>query len=105
MLFMPVDPFPDPTHAGQEIEFIGVMFASILMMMIMMILMIYAYKKIRKFLPVLIIFLFSLVFGMSAMSVLGIPFTPWVQLFFILFQLIIFYYSVIELQENEGFTF
>ena len=104
MLFQPIDPFPDPTHAGQEIEFIGVMFASILGLVIMMILMIYAYKKIRRFLPVLIIFLFSIVLGMMAMSVLGIPFTPWFQLFFILFQTIIFYYSVIELQENEGFT-
>ena len=103
MLFQP-DPFPDPTHAGQEIEFVGVMFASILMLVIMMILMIYAYKKIRKFLPVLIIFLFSIVIGLSAMSILGFPFTPWFQLFFILFQTIIFYYSVIELRENEGFT-
>lgn len=105
MLFQPTDPFPDPTHAGQEIEFVGVVFACILMLILMMVLMIYAYKKIRKFLPVLIIFLFSLIMGISTMSVLGFPHTPWFQLFFILFQTVIFYYSVIELQENEGFTF
>ena len=105
MLFQPIDPFPDPTHAGQEIEFIGVMFAFILMLILMMVLMIYAYKKMRKFLPVLIIFLFSLIMGMSSMSVIGFPHTPWFQLFFMLFQTVIFYYSVLELQNNEGFTF
>ncbi len=105
MLFQPVDPFPDPTHAGQEIEFVGVMFACILMLVLMMVFMIYAYKIIRKFLPVLIIFLFSIIMGISTMSIVGFPHTPWFQLFFILFQTIIFYYSVLELQENKGFTF
>ena len=105
MLFQPVDPFPDPSHAGQEIEFVGVMFACILMLILMMVLMIYAYKKMRRFLPVLIIFLFSIIMGINTMSVLGFPHTPWFQLFFILFQTIIFYYSVLELQEKGDFTF
>ena len=52
-----VDPFPDPTHAGQEIENIGLLFANISLLLFMIILMLYLYMKVRDILPILINYL------------------------------------------------
>ncbi|GAH57233.1 unnamed protein product, partial [marine sediment metagenome] len=40
----------------------------------------------RLFLPILIVFLFSLIIGINSMSLEYIPFNPYVSIFFILFQ-------------------
>ena len=99
MLFQ-IDPFPDPTHAGQEIEFIGFMFASILILMIMIIFMFYLYQKVRLFLPELVVFLFSLVIGVYSLSS-AIPYTPWFQIFFILVQSVFLY---LEIDRGDRFN-
>ena len=92
-LFQGSDPFPDPTHAGQEIELVGFMFASILLLVLMMGLMFYLYRNVKRFLPALVVFLFSLVIGFYSLSSI-IPFTPWFQIFFILIQSVLFYLTV-----------
>lgn len=86
MIFQPpVDPFPDPVHAGQEIENIGLMFGSILLILVLIILMLYFFRHYKDYLPILVIYLFSLVIGMNSF-IYGIPFTPYIQIFFILLQ-------------------
>lgn len=94
-----IDPFPDPTHAGQEIEFIGLMFASILIVVMLLIVMIYLFAKKRFFLPILVVFLFSIVIGMISIENSTIPFSPWFQIFFILVQAMFFLLTVLELRD------
>ena len=59
-------------------------------------LMLYCYMKIRIFLVILVIYLFSLIIGFSALNESIIPFTPYLQLFFLVFQTIIFIIVVLE---------
>ena len=96
MIFQPSDPFPDPVHAGQEIENIGIMFGAIIVILLLLFLMIYFYSKKRYFLPILVVFLFSLIIGMLSME-FGIPFTPYVQIFFMLMQSVFFIMTAIQL--------
>ena len=79
------DPFPDPTHAGQEVENIGLMFGAILIMLVLIVLMIYFCKNKEYFLQINVVFLFSVFFSLGAL-LYGIPFTPNFQVFFILMQ-------------------
>lgn len=89
ILQQPVDPFPDPIHAGQEIENIGLMFGSILLILVLIVLMIYLYKNFKSELPLIVVYLFSLIIGLNSF-IYNIPFTPFIQLFFIFFQSSIF---------------
>jgi len=66
------------------------------MLVFLMILMMYFYTKIDKFLPVLITFLFSIIFGMTSFEAAYIPFTPWAEIFFMLFQTVFFYLKIDE---------
>ena len=59
-------------------------------------LMLYCYMKIRIFLVILVIYLFSLIIGFSALNESIIPFTPYLQLFFLVFQTIIFIIVALE---------
>ena len=79
-----VDPFPDPTHAGQEIENIGLMFGSLAYLFFLMILMLYLYKVIKDIIPIVITYGFSLIIGMYSFSCI-LPFNPYCSLFFIFF--------------------
>jgi hypothetical protein len=91
MLFQGANPFPDCVCEAEALLIIGYLFASIVFMVFLMVLMIYLYVKIDRFLPLLVIFLFSIIIGMVSFSGSYLPFTPFIQLFFILFQTIIFY--------------
>lgn len=59
--------------------------------------MLFFYVREIHYLIVLVVFLFSLVFGMNSMAYFDLPFSPWFQIFFLLFQTIIFYL----IAENE----
>ena len=59
-------------------------------------LMLYCYMKVRIFLVILVIYLFSLIIGFSALNESIIPFTPYLQLFFLVFQTIIFIIVALE---------
>lgn len=80
-----VDPFPDPTHAGQEIENIGIMFGTLIYLFFLIILMIYMYKVIKDIIPIVIIYGFSLIIGIYSFACI-LPFIPYCSLFFLFFQ-------------------
>lgn len=65
-------------------------------------LMVFCYLKIRVFVLILGIYLFSLVIGFNAMSESVIPFTPYLQIFFLIFQTIIFVLVSIDTFKNEN---
>jgi len=93
---MPVNPFPDCESEAEAILIIGNMFGTIFMVVFLMVLMLYFYTKIANLLPTLMLFLFSIVFGMTSFGVAYIPFTPYIQIFFMLFQTILFYLKIDE---------
>lgn len=64
-------------------------------------LMIICYLKIRILLVILLIFLFSLIIGIMFLSIENIPFTPYIQIFFIFFQSIILIVTFLEAYEND----
>jgi hypothetical protein len=91
-----IDPFPDPTHAGQEIENVGLMFAFFLMFIVFMVLMVYCYQRLRKPLPIIVIYLNSLWASMLSLGSQQFPFTPQFQVFFMLFQSSLFLIFALE---------
>lgn len=72
-------------------------FLVIFFLIIMMGLMIYLYMKARIFPIILIVFLFSLIFGMLSISYELLPFNPFISIFFILFQTIFFLITSIDM--------
>lgn len=92
----PVDPFPDPTHAGQEIEFVGVMFAHIILLIFMILLMIYLFKKVKEVLPIIVVYMFSIIMCFVCLQDTYFPFTPYFQIFCMLIQSSFFLMSGIE---------
>jgi len=64
-------------------------------------LMLFCYLKIRVFIVILGIYLFSLIIGILALSESIIPFTPYIQIFFLIFQTLIFIIVSIETFQKE----
>jgi hypothetical protein len=95
MLFQ-ADPFPDCESWAQATRVVGYMFASMATMIILIILMIYFYMKVKRFLPILVVFLFSIVIGMTSFGGAFIPFMPWFQICFMLIQTTFFYLFIDE---------
>lgn len=75
-------------------------FLSIFIIIVLLLLMLYLYLKARNFLIILVVYLFSLIIGISSLTTLYIPFTPFIQIFFILFQTVIFILTAITLIDN-----
>ena len=101
---MPADPFPsDPLCEceAQAIMLVGWMFAICLILVLLIYLMLYLYVKIEEFEPMLIVFLFSLIIGTTSLSVIDIPFTPWFQIFFMLFQTVLFLLKALQYYYNK----
>jgi len=84
----------------EAIILIGWMFASLLILVLLILLMLYLYTK-EEFEPILIVFLFSLFIGIMSLSLVNIPFTPWFQIFFMLFQTIMFFLKAFEYYYNK----
>lgn len=63
---------------------------SLLFLIFLMILMIFIYMKVRIWLVILVLFLFSLIIGIYSLSLEYIPFNPYFSIFFILFQSVLF---------------
>lgn len=64
-------------------------------------LMLLCYLKIRIPLVILFIFLFSLIIGIMFLSVENVPFTPYIQLFFIFFQSIFLIITFLEAYNDK----
>ena len=71
-------------------------FINIFILIFFIALMLIFYYKFRIYLIILTIFLFSIVIGIQSISVNETPFTPYLQIFFILFQSIIFIKFTLE---------
>lgn len=99
MLFQ-ANPFPDCIYEAQAIILMGFAFISMLFLIILMVLMFYFYTKIKRLTPIIMLYLFSLIIGIYSLSSLGIPFTPWFQLFFLMNQSVFFYLAI-----EGGFKF
>ena len=65
-------------------------FLSIFILIVLMVLMIGMYKYFRIWWIILVVFLFSLIIGGLSISVGDIPFSPYFQIFFIIFQSVFF---------------
>jgi hypothetical protein len=62
----------------------------------LMLTMIYCYKKMRIWVIMVLIYGFSLIFGMMSIMSFSVPFSPYIQMFFILFQTLLFITTSIE---------
>jgi len=61
-------------------------FLGVFILIVLMIIMVVLYWKVRIWLAILIVFLFSLIIGINSLSLEYIPFNPYFSIFFILFQ-------------------
>lgn len=73
---------------------------SVFILFFLLVLMLIIHWKIRNWLFELIIFLFSIIIGLISMSNGNIPFTPYLQLFFIILQAFIFIQTTIEVRSD-----
>ena len=72
----------------------------LIILMILMIIMTILYYRIKIYLPILVLFLFSLIIGFNSIIYEYIPFNPYFSIFFILFQSTFF--IEISLQEYNN---
>jgi hypothetical protein len=73
---------------------------SVIMMFFLILLNLYAWHKVRNWLLVFVIFMFSMIFGVVALSI-EIPFTPYFQIFFIIVQLVILFLMSFRVYKYE----
>lgn len=74
---------------------------SILILFGLIFLMLYLYVKTEDYEPILIVFLFSLIIGTMSLPIINFPFTPWFQIFFLLFQTVLFLLKALEYYNNK----
>lgn len=96
MIFQGPPPFEPTDVEAEAITNIGFMFADILIFIILIVLMIYLYKKIESNLPMIVVFLTSLILGMEMLSHGHTHFSPMIEIFFLLFQTSIFLMKALE---------
>lgn len=91
LLYQP--PFPPTEIEAVAILNIGFMFADLFIIIFFIIFMIYLFNKLDSYkdsLPILIVYLFSLLMGIESLGHIHTHFSPTIEIFFILFQTIIF---------------
>lgn len=69
---------------------------SILIFLMLLMLFMYYAKGRRQFLPILVVYLFSIILGMGSISI-QFPITPYFQIFFMLFQSVYFILTTIDM--------
>lgn len=69
---------------------------SFFVLVSLMTLILFLYLKEHRFELILIVFLFSLIIGVTSIADFNLPFSPYFQLFFLLFQTIVFYLVIEE---------
>lgn len=74
---------------------------TFLTLIILIVLSLYCYLKVRRFLLNLVIYLFSLIIGFNALNESTIPFTPYIQIFFLFFQTTILLIMAIEVRTKN----
>jgi len=68
---------------------------SILIFLMSLMFFMYYSKRRIEFVPILLIFLFSIILGIGSISI-QLPLTPYFQIFFILFQTIFFVLAALD---------
>lgn len=96
-------PFEPTEIEAIAIVNIGLMYAHILTLMIFMFLMIYSYKKIKDILPIIVIYMFSLIFGMEGFihGHILTEFSPMLEVFFLIFQSTMFLLASLDYFETR----
>ena len=82
---------------------IGLMYSYILFLIFFMSLMLYCYRKIKDILPIIVVYMFSLILGMDGFvhNHVLTEFSPMFEIFFIVFQSIIFLLASLDYNENR----
>ena len=91
-------PFEPTEIEAVAITNIGLMFAHIFTLVFFMLLMIYTYRKIKDIIPIIVIFMFSLMIGIDCISHTHTltEFSPLFEIFFLVFQSTIFLLSALD---------
>lgn len=61
-------------------------FLAVFILLAVMVFMVIMYMKVRIFLVILMIYLFSIILGINSLALEHIPLNPYVSIFFLLFQ-------------------
>lgn len=102
MILQQPPPFEPTEIEAVAIIDIGFMFAEILILTLFMIIMVYLYKKVKDgHLPIIIVFLFSLVIGFESLTHFHTHFSPYFELFFLFFQASFFVMSVLDYDKSK----
>lgn len=102
MIYQP--PFEPTIVEAEAILNIGYMFADFLIILLFLILIIYIYKKMDTkydFLSIIIVYLFSVVISIEALSHVHTHFSPMLEIFFLLFQTSIFVIYSLKFYERK----
>lgn len=99
-------PINQPPFEPTEIEAIaitniGYMFGHLFVLVFFMLLMLYLFMKIVNFLPILVVYTFSLLIGMESFTHLHTAFSPLLELFFLMFQTTLFLLTSFNVFENR----
>jgi len=76
-------------------------YLTFISLIFLLILHLYCYLKVRRFLINLVIYLFSLIIGYQAFNESTIPFTPFIQIFFLFFQTTILLIMALEVNNRN----
>ena len=74
---------------------------EVIVLFLLMIFMLYLYMKVRVWVAILVLYMFSLVIGFIAVNDGAIPFTPYLQIFFLVFQTILFFLTSFDAFPNR----
>lgn len=91
------NPFEPTDIDAIAITNVGLMFAHILILILLMVLIIYCYRNFKEYLITIVVYSFSLWIGMDSLTHWHTPFSPLIEIFFILFQTAIFITMSIDL--------
>lgn len=92
----PGNPFPPSVLESDAILNIGLMFGHILLLLVLLILMIYYSKRTKYYITIIVIYLFSLIIGFESFLHIHTPFSPMIEIFFVLFHTTLFIQSAID---------
>ncbi len=97
----PGNPFPPTIIEAEAITNIGLMFAHLFILVFFLLLMLYLFMKIVNFLPILVVYMFSLLVGIDSFTHLHTPFSPLFEIFFLMFQTTIFLLTAFNVYDNK----
>lgn len=94
-------PFEPTEIEAIAITNVGYMFGQFLVLIFFMLLMLYLFMKIVNFLPILIVYTFSLLIGLESFTHLHTTFSPLLELFFLMFQTTLFLLASFNIFESR----